>query len=248
MLDSIKMLNTMPNEVLIADDGSREDTKELIESYIKDFPCVLKHIWQEDNGFHLSQIRNKAIKAAQGEYIIIIDGDMILESHFIADHLKCAKKGVFLQGSRVILKKEQTQKILDSMDYKIAYENRDFKAKRINFFTKYIYELSCIKANFFNKKDFIKGVRGCNMSFYKSDCEAINGFNEDFIGWGREDSEFVARFLFNGGEFRRIKFNAIAYHLYHDENSRNMLESNHSIYLNTIINKLTWCKKGIKIN
>ncbi len=75
------------------------------------------------------------------------------------------------------------------------------------------------------------------MSFYKIDCDEIGGFNENFIGWGREDSEFVARFLFSGGELRRLKFSGIAYHLYHAENSRKMLESNHQIYLNTIKEK-----------
>ncbi len=83
------------------------------------------------------------------------------------------------------------------------------------------------------------------MSFYKSDCEEINGFNESFVGWGREDSEFVARFLFNGGKMRRLKFAGIAYHLYHPENSRNMLESNHKIYLDTIKFQKTYCKKGL---
>lgn len=245
VLDSIKNLSLLPSEVLIADDGSREDTRVLIKSYAKDFPCRLKHIWQEDDGFRLSQIRNKAIKEAQNEYIIIIDGDMILESHFIADHLYFAKKGVFLQGSRVILSKEQTQEILDSMDYKIAYKSDDFKSKRKALLSKCVYKISKLRAEVFKKKELVKGIRGCNMSFYKSDCEAINGFNEDFIGWGREDSEFVARFLFNGGELRRIKFNAIAYHLYHNENTRDMLESNHSIYLHTIQSQSTWCKNGI---
>lgn len=86
------------------------------------------------------------------------------------------------------------------------------------------------------------------MSFFKQDCEEINGFNEAFIGWGREDSEFVARFLFAGGKIRRLKFSGIAYHLYHPENSRTMLESNHKIYLDTIRFKKTYCEKGIKSN
>ncbi|EOH2734044.1 galactosyltransferase-related protein, partial [Campylobacter jejuni] len=104
-----------------------------------------------------------------------------------------------------------------------------------------IYKFSTINKKFFKKSFLVKGSKTCNMSFYKSDFEAINGFNENFIGWGREDSEFVARFLFNNGIFKRLKFNALAYHIYHEENSKNMLEINHQIYLNTIKNKnINW--------
>ena len=71
---------------------------------------------------------------------------------------------------------------------------------------------------------------------------------KSLLAGGREDSEFVARFLFNGGELRRLKFSALAYHIYHDENSRQMFEKNHQIYLNTIKNKSKWAKMGIKSN
>ena len=246
VLDSVKNLAFLPNEVLIADDGSLKDTKELIENYQKSFPCPLKHIWQKDDGFRLSEIRNKAIKAASGAYIIIIDGDMILHPHFVKDHLHFAKKGAFIQGSRVILNEKNTQEIMDSLSYHLAFKYGDMKAKKIPLLAKMIFATSTIKASYFDKRDFIKGIRGCNMGFYKADCVAINGFSEEFIGWGREDSEFVARFLFNGGEMRRLKFSAIAYHLYHKENTRSMLESNHAIYLRTIQNKSTFCQKGLK--
>ena len=232
--------------MLIADDGSLKDTKELIETYQKSFPCPLKHIWQKDDGFRFSQIRNKAIKAASGAYIIIVDGDMILHPHFVKDYLHFAKKGAFIQGSRVILNESNTQEIMDSFSYHIAFKYGDMKAKKIPPLAKMIFATFAIRALYFDKKDFIKGIRGCNMGFYKADCVAINGFNEEFVGWGREDSEFVARFLFNGGEMMRLKFSAIAYHLYHKENTRSMLESNHTIYLKTIQNKSTFCQKGLK--
>lgn len=112
VLDSVKKLQILPNEVLVADDGSKEDTRALIQSYAKDFPCPLKHIWHEDIGFRLSRIRNLAIKAAKSEYIIIIDGDMILHPEFIKDHLNYARRKVFLQGSRVILNESSSQDIL----------------------------------------------------------------------------------------------------------------------------------------
>ncbi|MEB2790954.1 glycosyltransferase [Campylobacter upsaliensis] len=233
VLESVMKQNTMPNEILIADDGSTEETANLIKEFQNKFSIPLKHIWQEDKGYRLAKSRNNAVKKAMSEYIIIIDGDMVLEENFIKDHLDFAKKGVFLQGSRVILNEAKSQDILGG--------GYDDKLKRSFILSKIYYHFSKIRADFFNKKDFIKGVRGCNMSFFKSDFDAICGFNEKFSGWGREDSEFVARFLFKGGEFRRLKFKALAYHLYHKENDRACLDENHQLYLNTIKNKkISW--------
>lgn len=246
VLDSVRNLNPLPKEVLIADDGSKSDTREVIESYAKNFPCTLRHIWHEDKGFRLAQIRNEAIKKACGAYIIIIDGDMILDSHFIAEHLKFARQGVFLQGSRVILREGETEAILETKNHALAFNSHSLKSTHCNVLAHLIYKTSKTTAKIFDKKELIKGIRGCNMSFFKADCEAINGFNEEFIGWGREDSEFVARFLFNGGVLHRVKFNALAYHLYHIENPRTMLESNHNIYIYICKTKATWAKMGLQ--
>ncbi|HEF3298818.1 glycosyltransferase family 2 protein [Campylobacter coli] len=241
VLDSVKNLDPLPNEVLIADDGSKEDTAKLIQEYQKNFPCVLKHIWQEDEGFRLSKSRNEAIKNSLSEYIVVIDGDMILEKDFIKEHLEFAQRKLFLQGSRVILNEKESEEILNKDDYRIAFNKKDFKSSKNSFLAKILYNLSKKDEKIFKKTTLIKGIRGCNMSFFKADFDELDGFNENFIGWGREDSEFVARFLFNKGIFRRLKFNAIAYHIYHEENSKKMLESNHQIYLETIKNKkISW--------
>ncbi|MBX7490427.1 glycosyltransferase family 2 protein [Helicobacter turcicus] len=241
VLDSVKQLEVLPNEVLVADDGSKEDTKELIESYARDFPCTLKHIWQEDKGFRASAIRNRAVEAANGDYIIMVDGDMVLESHFIKDHLYFAKPKRLLQGSRALLDSVQTRDVLEGGICKV-YDYRGFKSRRFGWLSYLLCVTSGIRKDFFKKNDFIKGTRSCNMSFYRQDYLEIGGFNENFIGWGREDSEFVARFLFNGGELRRLKFGGIAYHLWHLENNKEMLESNHQIYLQTIREQKTQWK------
>lgn len=255
VLDSVRDLAVLPTEVLIADDGSAQDTRVLIESFAHDFPCPLRHIWHEDRGFRLSAIRNAAIREAKGEYLIIIDGDMILHPFFVADHLAFAAPRVFVQGSRVIVDSPTSESMLQERQegekseksaYKRVFALGGLKAKRCGLLSRLVYATSRVDSKVFAKRELIKGIRGCNMSFFKSDCEAINGFNEGFVGWGREDSEFVARFLFNGGQLRRLKFAGVAYHIYHDENPRNMLESNHRIYLDTLKTQSKWCQKGLQ--
>jgi len=79
---------------------------------------------------------------------------------------------------------------------------------------------------FSNKNNNLRGIKTCNMSFFKEDCLKVNGFNGDFIGWGREDSEFVVRLLNSGVHRQNIKFNCIAYHIWHSENTRESLKVN----------------------
>ncbi|EAH5012312.1 glycosyl transferase family 2, partial [Campylobacter coli] len=131
--------------------------------------------------------------------------------------------------------------ILKNNNYSLAFNKKDFKSSKNSFLAKIIYKFSKIEQKFFDTKEIVRGSKTCNMSFFKTDFDELDGFNENFIGWGREDSEFVARFLFNKGIFRRLKFKAIAYHIYHKENSKKMLEYNHKIYLDTIQNKkISW--------
>ena len=151
----------------------------------------------------------------------------------------------------MILDEARTQNIMNlnaPHAYKEAFKSSGLKAMRLALLSKLVFATSRVRAKVFKKRELIKGIRGCNMGFYREDCLAVNGFNEAFEGWGREDSEFVARLLFHGGELRRLKFSAIAYHLYHEENPRTMLESNHQIYLDTIAHKRVWCERGIKAN
>ena len=87
-LRSVANQTLLPNEVLIADDGSDERTANLIQQFKEQHPTLnIIHVWHEDNGFRLAAIRNKAIRIAQSDYIIQIDGDIILDHNFIAYHL-----------------------------------------------------------------------------------------------------------------------------------------------------------------
>jgi GT2 family glycosyltransferase len=239
VLESIKRQVILPNEVIIADDGSNNETKELIKNYKKNFPINIIHCWQEDKGFRAARIRNMAIATSSYEYIIGIDGDIILDKYFVKDHIKHAKKGRYIQGSRVLTTKQTTNQLLK--EYKeLSFFSKGLKNRKNSI-------RSNILSKIFSKETLsLRGVKTCNFSIYKSDIEKINGFDNNFIGWGREDSDFVARFLNSGGKRFNLKFNAIAYHLYHNENSRKALEENDIRLKNSIENRVTICNNGLK--
>jgi predicted glycosyltransferase involved in capsule biosynthesis len=162
-----------------------------------------------------------------------------LHKDFIKDHLSCAKDGFFTQGTRVLLEEKTTYKTFNSTTLNIKFFSMGIKNRKNTIHSKLLRFL------FSTQKNNLKGIKTCNLAFFKEDCMAINGFNEDFIGWGREDSEFAVRLLNRGIKRQNIKFNAIAYHLHHKENNRSCLPQNDTILKNTIEKKLAWCDNGI---
>lgn len=112
ILKSILIQTEIPHEVIIADDGSGHETAKLLNKYNGDFPCKLKHVWQEDKGFRAAKIRNKAINKSTGNWLFFSDGDLFFHSRFFQDLKRNIKPGIALIGSRVFLKKEATDEIL----------------------------------------------------------------------------------------------------------------------------------------
>jgi len=239
VLISVFEQSVFPNEIIIADDGSNEATKHLISKITNKSSVPVIHSRQEDKGFRLARSRNLAIAKASHEYIICIDGDLILHKDFIKDHIENAKEGIYLQGSRVFYKREYSMKILKNKNISppsifSRYIKNRFNAIRIPVFTKLF---------FFQYNKNLRRIRSCNFSMFKKDILRVNGFNEDFVSWGQEDSEFVQRLYFSGVRRRNIKFSALQYHIYHKQGNSN----NHNIsLLNKTINKeLAWCENGI---
>ncbi len=239
VLKSILIQTHLPDEIIIADDGSNEENVQINKKNLQKTGLKYKYIWQEDKGFRAALIRNKAILTADGDYIIGIDGDMILHKDFIKDHLKHAKKGRFIQGSRVLITKKITEKILDTKKIKLNFFSPGLKNRKNAIHSNFL-------ASIFSKTNkSLKGTKTCNFSMFKEDIFKINGFNNEFIGWGREDSEFLARFLNNNGERFDIKFNAIAFHLYHPESHKIIPKKNEMLLKEAIEKKIIKCKNGL---
>lgn len=239
-LNSIKKQSQLPFEVVIGDDGSRKDTKDLIDQMKKDFPVPIVHVWHEDEGFRLAMMRNKAVAASSGDYIIEIDGDVFLHKHFVKDHMKYAAPGYYLKGGRVNLNQETTDRIIlkGKPEYPLF---KGVESKPENGFY-----LPLVSSYLLERYRRLKSPGlGCNMSFWKKDYIAVNGYDEYFVGWGGEDIEFGMRMQSYGLGKRYLKFSGIVYHLWHEDKYMQNKDGNFGYADTKMSGKSTWCENGI---
>ena len=239
VLRSIEAQTIKSFEVIIADDGSSNDTKEVITSFQEKTNLTIIHSCQKDKGFRVAKSRNKAIAKASGDYIILVDGDMILHPQFVEDHINNAELGYFIQGSRVLLTQQKTNSVLNENNINFSFTSSGLLNRKNAVHSNSLSKL------FSNKKNILRGIKSCNMAFFKKDYISVNGFNNEFKGWGREDSEFIVRLQNNGIRRKNVRFNAIQFHLWHQENTRASLVENDLLLQAAIENKIKWCDNGL---
>lgn len=236
-------------DIIIADDGSSEETQEIIKRYQNILPQQITHIWHEDNGFQKSAILNKAIQSSQSDYLIFTDGDCIPRRDFIQRHLSLAEKNCFLSGGYCKLpmdiSKSLTRENIESGDaFDTAWLKEQGFDKKSSLFklglkklsSKAIDTLTPTKATW----------NGCNASTWKENILAVNGHNET-MQYGGEDREMGMRMINNGIKPKQIRNRALTLHLDHSRGyatpesiSRNLLIRKH-----TESNRSVWTDQGI---
>lgn len=240
VLKSLALQSVLPDEVLIADDGSDYSTKEVIDDYSKEVKFPVVHVWQEDEGFRKSVILNKAVAHTNCDYIVQVDGDCILHRDFFKDHLARIEKNTFLFGSRVNIKADAVENVLEMKDPNFSLFSPSIKNKTRNL------RIPALQKLYRSKPEFSQKTRGCNLSYWKEDFLKINGYDETMEGWGREDSEMVLRLLNTGVKGKRLRYGGIVYHIYHAEKSKEFLLRNSEIQRRTIQEKRVWCEEGVQ--
>ena len=236
-LKSVARQQVPPFEVVIADDGSGEPTRRVIEEFSRTLPCPVKHIWHEDDGFRLTIIRNKAIAACEGDYIVQIDGDVILHRNFIRDHAAFAEENAFVTGSRAMIDERLAQKMLRNGNPQVAWYTRGVKH-----WLNALYLPAWMSVYKHRRDDHI---RGCNMAFWRDDLIAVNGYNEEMTGWGHEDAELVVRLRNNRCVQHTLKFAGFVFHIHHPYSSRESEPVNRAIWQAARAERTTRCQKGL---
>ncbi|TCK66735.1 glycosyltransferase involved in cell wall biosynthesis [Winogradskyella wandonensis] len=237
-------------EIIIADDGSDNKTKAVIDTFSEKTQISVTHLWQEDNGFQKTKILNKAIVAASSDYLIFTDGDCIARNDFVETHLKLKRTNSALSGGYFKLTKAISDKITkDSIKQQKCFDTnwllaegqpKSFKLNKLTTSKK--------KAAFLNWITPTKATfDGMNVSCYKKDILAVNGFDER-MQYGGEDREVGERMMNNGIRFLQIRYSAICLHLFHERPYKNeeAEKFNKEIRKITRSTKSTYTNFGIK--
>ena len=243
-LRSIAEQSDLPDEVIVADDGSASSTKAVVSRLAKDYPTKLIHVWQEDLGFRASRVRNLGAASASGELLIFVDGDMVLHRDFVRAHIRNAAKGTFLHGPRVLLSSKLTSKVIEQgVVPSIGFFNIHVPISH-KFNTLNIPWLS----RMFTRETTRVRSRACNLSIMKEDFVAVNGFNEDFVGWGEEDSELAWRLMEFGLRKVNIRCGAVQYHLDHNHHNEKAnvgnISRNHELFEKVRSRRTVRCANG----
>ena len=233
-------------EIIVADDGSTKDTEKLIKQY--ENKLKISHVWHNDDGFRAAKIRNEAVKISTGNYLVFIDGDCITFDDFIENHKKIAENGYFARGNRAMLSQTFSKKIInEKININLISKMKLIKLRIFKDMNRILPILRIINYPFRKmKKTKWEGATTCNFGIWKSDFININGYDESFIGWGREDSHLIVR-LINSNIFRKEAiFSTGVLHLKHEINSRENFSKNDKLLRETINKKKTYIKNGYK--
>ncbi|MEE4246354.1 MAG: glycosyltransferase family 2 protein [Kangiellaceae bacterium] len=238
-------------EIVIADDGSGQETKDVIDRIKLSTTLNIKHVWHEDNGFQKCEILNRAIIAASGDYLIFSDGDCIPRNDFVEEHKRNAKPGYFLTGSCIRLPMS-TSKLISEDDIKT---NRCF-----NWDWLVQHDLPVTRKNIKLKPkkkwagllNFITTARtnftGGNASAWKKDILAVNGFDQR-MQWGGLDREIGVRLKNLGIKGKHVRYNAHIIHLDHARGYKDpeMVKKSKALRIYNAQNNIVTTEYGINL-
>ncbi|QBE64624.1 glycosyltransferase family 2 protein [Pseudoduganella lutea] len=235
-------------EIIIADDGSTNNTRDCVEALRPRSPVPLRYVWQPDEGFRAARVRNLGTLAASGDYIVFLDGDCIPASNFVTQHRKLARPGFIVSGSRVLLSEQYTRTLLETRInlHRLGAIDR-LRLRLAGDFNKFLQTVLVLPDVGRERRKFSwRRIKSCNLAVWRADLDRVNGFDESFTGWGHEDSDLVVR-LFNAGVLRKDgAFATEVYHLWHHENQRDQETSNRKVVLQRAADGTTQAEAGLR--
>ena len=226
-------------EVLVADDGSDERTAQAFKDWAAAHSGRTEHVWQAHEGFRRARILNEAIARARSEYLVFLDGDTVPHPRFLADHQQLAQRERFMQGHRALIGRSAAR-TFGELDFRKERRQALFSGDVSGWKHAFRWPVPLRRL----RRD-LRGVRGCNLGIWREHLAKVNGYNEEFTGWGREDSELAVR-LINIGVLRvDVRGWALCYHLWHPPLSRAQLPANDQLLAAAVAEGRQSCRLGL---
>jgi hypothetical protein len=199
------------------------------------------HAWQEHAGFRLTRLRNLATARSSGDYVVFIDGDMVLHRDFVGDHRRMACRGRYTQGVRVRTDATLTAALLADPLKPPGFAARGLGAGR----RLYGIHAPRLQHPLRHVASALIAIKGCNQGFWRDDLVRVNGFDEQIEGWGPEDKELCARLGHAGIRRQTLLFGGIAWHLEHAPATRDRRADNEAILAATLASRRVRCARGL---
>ncbi len=234
-------------EVVVADDGSGPATAALVESWEARLGAPLAHVWHEHRDFRAGEIRNRAVLASRGTYVVFLDGDCLVRPDFVAVHRNLAERGWFVTGNRALLSPALTETLLRD---RLAAETWGFSswlAQRLRGGINRIASLVHLPLGPLRRlrPQAWQGARSCNLAVWRADLDRVDGFDAAFSGWGKEDSDLLVRLLHAGVRRKDGAFATGVLHLWHPPADRARLSENESMLEGVIVAGRGRAKRGM---
>jgi glycosyltransferase involved in cell wall biosynthesis len=239
VLRAVEHQTRLPEEIVLADDGSSDATREVFNRWSADRPFRSLHVWQKHEDFRRSRILNQAIAQSRSHYLVFLDGDTVPHPRFVDDHATLAALGFFVQGHRALVERQGAEyfgKGEFAADRGRALRTRQLSGLKHAFRWPILWK---------RRRSDLHGVRGCNLAIWRDDLIAVNGYNEAFVGWGREDSELALRLMNRGVTRLDVRGRALCYHLWHPPANRASLANNDQLLAAAREEKATRCQLGV---
>ena len=236
--EGLRLQTRQPDEILISDDGSDDVTRKLIKKFTTCSTIPVKHIWHPHDGFHKTIILNKTVLAVSGNYLIFTDGDCVPHPKFVADHAALAEAGCWVQGRRCFVREE----------FVAEFEPGKTPAWRWMLTGKVTGAVKGVRwpVPIIRRDTNQRGIIGCNMAFWREDILAVNGYDEDYTGWGTgEDSDIGTRLYHLGRRRKFVYGRAITFHLNHPPVSREHHTASLARLAETIASRKITCVNGL---
>ena len=243
LLESALKQTNQNFEIIIADDGSSVETEEVVKKW--NSKLDIRRVWHEDRGFYRTIILNSAVKIATSDYLIFVDGDMILHHRFIEMHLKYAHPQRVMCGWRGCKIRQDVSERIIRKEIEFSTNTasviwRGLKGQMIKPFRTMIIQNKLLRKIMCKERHH---VGGCNFAMHKKNYELCNGMDETILQYGYEDHEIGARLKNNGIKAVGIRNCANTYHLEHGKSENPGIED---ILPRIHSHKYKQCKYGLK--